>query len=114
MHTIKYVILTELIEERFTRLQILQIKKCFHNSLLKSSCNIEKKKLPNSSVCIIFFSVSCTAGTELQPDGSCKACERGYYRTQANDNCLACEDVHPGMTTPGEGSASSTDCTLST
>jgi hypothetical protein len=37
----------------------------------------------------MLFSVDCLAGTELQADGSCKKCKRGYYRSQAEDNCLS-------------------------
>ncbi|CAC5408157.1 Fibropellin-3 [Mytilus coruscus] len=54
----------------------------------------------------------CEAGTELQPDGSCKVCERGYYRTQEDDECKSCQDVKPGMTTEGEKSASVSDCRI--
>jgi hypothetical protein len=61
----------------------------------------------------MLFSVDCLAGTELQADGSCKKCERGYYRSQADDNCLSCELVQPGMTTNGLGAETSTDCNIS-
>jgi hypothetical protein len=61
----------------------------------------------------MLFSVDCLAGTELQADGSCKKCERGYYRSQTEDNCLSCEGVQPGMTTNGLGAETSTDCNIS-
>ncbi|CAC5398487.1 Fibropellin-3 [Mytilus coruscus] len=55
----------------------------------------------------------CEAGTELQPDGSCKVCKRGYYRTQEDDECKSCQDVNQGMmTTEGEKSASVSDCKI--
>ena len=61
----------------------------------------------------MLFSVDCLAGTELQANGSCKKCERGYYRSQADDNCLSCEGVQPGMTTNGLEAETSTDCSIS-
>lgn len=61
----------------------------------------------------VLFSVDCLAGTELQANGSCKECERGYYRSQADDNCLSCEVVSPGMTTDGLGAETSTKCKIS-
>ena len=61
----------------------------------------------------MLFSVDCLAGTELQADGSCKECERGYYRSQADDNCLSCEEIKPGMTTEKSGAETSTNCKIS-
>lgn len=56
------------------------------------------------------FSADCEAGKELQPDGKCKSCSRGYYRTQNDDKCVSCGDVY---TTEGEGTKSSDDCNIS-
>ena len=52
----------------------------------------------------------CASGTELRSNGRCVKCGVGTYRKQGADP--VCSQCPAGRTTPTEGAATVTDCSM--